>query len=113
MANMRDVETDLRMFLMDDRRRLHEDKMEALMGIFEKHLGKEDEVQKFNYKDLVQMISEAKSISANSPVETRVSGELIDFPELRHLFVMEAVLMYLNRHSLLRKEIVIDYTKRR
>lgn len=73
----------------------------------------EPDAHKISLYDLGVIISIAKQKFATEAFPIEVSNREVDDSELRHLFVVEAFIMYANGKGLLNKPVNFDRTKRR
>lgn len=111
MSKRETVESDLREFLRQSENMRNDDKVRALMAIMDKHL----EFQKLKHviqkHEFNNIVSQAASNLTNQKVNLHISGKPVDQYEQKHVAMIEAVISYMNRHELLRKQVDFNYTE--
>jgi hypothetical protein len=109
MSDPQQIEKDLREYLEKEPNLRRADRLTHLMVIFNKHFGLSQLDHMVNKKDLGDVISGAKQIFVNLPINASISGTLVDKSELPQVAVIESFISYLNKNSLLKKTVKFDY----
>lgn len=110
MSDPQQIEKDIREYLEKEPNLRREDRLQYLRVLFDKHfsLNKLDHV--VNYSDFQSIISGAKSAINNLNVPLTVTRKRIESYELANVAMIEAVVSYLNKNQLLKKQVKFDFT---
>jgi hypothetical protein len=111
MADPKIFEQDLNEYLTKEDNLRREDKIRYLMTVFNKHFGQDALQHVISPNDLHRIISQAGANAAHSTVKTFISGQEAMGHSPTHIGMIEAVLSYLNSHSLLRRQTGFEYRK--
>lgn len=112
MANMETIEQELKQYIEDSSNLTRQDRYVHLKAIFDKHFAMEKTEHLLTMGDFQQIISYAKSQFLNITLPASISKREVYPSEVPHIMMIEAVIGYLNKSSLLRKLVKIDYTTR-
>lgn len=112
MANVEQIEQELREYLNMEQNLRKEDRLSYLMSIVNKHFAIEKLDHMVDYREFDSVVSQAKQAWVNTSIPLYVSKKEIHNTETNYLLVMEAFLNYLNRNKLLRRLVKFDYTGR-
>jgi hypothetical protein len=111
MADPNQIEQELREYLTKDNNLRHEDKLSYLMAIMNKHFAIDEIPHVVNHRDLMDVISAAKSSFATSDMSRNISNKKVDGYDFPHVLMIESILGYLNKHKLLKRLVKFDYTR--
>lgn len=111
MANMDQIEMELRQYIEDMPNLSRNDKFTYLKAIFEKHFAMEKMEHQLTRGDFHEIVSQAKSQFAGTTLPMRISKGEIYPSEVGNVLLIESVIGYLNRHNVLKRLVKIDYTK--
>lgn len=109
MADPEQIEQELRGYLETDKQLRQDDKLRALMGIFNKHFGLDKIDHVINAKDISNIVDAAKVRCAQASLPLRISNKEMDQSFLPHVSVIEAFVSYANKNKLLKKLVNFDY----
>jgi len=113
MSNKEEVEREILEYLEKADNLHYNDRLRYLKALFDKHFlfTKLDHVMTYhNFHDIV---SDAKSRYVNLITPMQISGRNIAGSDLAHVALIEAVIMSLNGAGLLKKLVILDYTRDR
>jgi len=82
-----------------------------MMELYDKHLVLNTEPVIVKYRDIVKIISDAKSAMSDLPGNLKVTKENISNDDIRFIAILEALISNLNRMEAFKKLPRIDYTK--
>jgi hypothetical protein len=112
MANLETIEQELRQYINDAEHLSRQDKFVHLKAIFDKHYAMEKTEHLLTAGDFHEIVGFAKSHYATMTLPAQVSRREIYPSEAPHLLMIEAVISYLNKHSILKRLVKIDYSRR-
>lgn len=110
MSNKETVDRDIGEYLANADNLRNEDKRNHLRALFDKHFTFRKIPHTINRFDLVNIVSQAKGNLSVQRIRPHISGKQVDQGDTVSLAVVEAFISYLNRYSLLNKEVGFDYT---
>jgi hypothetical protein len=111
MADPRQIEQELREYLMVESNLRREDRIKYLMTIIDKHFSLDSIEHVVTYKDLTDMMSNAKAMFADTKLPIRISQREVDSRELPHVLMIESFVGYLNRNKLIKRLVKFDYKR--
>ncbi len=111
MADPKQIEQELREYLEREPNLRRDDRIVYLMNIMNKHFENDKIEHMINYRDLTEMISNAKASWPTKPLPMRITGQTVDSTEVPHVLIIEALVGYLNRNKLLRRLVKFQYTR--
>lgn len=106
------LESELREYLSKEPNLGRNDRFPYLMAIFQKHMEFRRLDHLLNYKDYFNILSEAKSFYTKMTLPISLTTKELEPNESLHIAIIETFIRYLNRNDLLKKQIVLDYTKK-
>jgi len=109
MSDPKEIEKDLREYLDKEPNLSRQDKLILLQTIFHKHFEVSKLEHLINYKDVFNIFSVARSQYVNRRLPMYISKKLIEPNEAPIIAAMEALIMYLNSKSLLKRLVKFDY----
>ncbi len=110
MANIETIEQELRQYIEDAANMTRQDRFTYLKAIFDKHYAMEKTEHILTMSDFQNIISYAKSQFTEITLPTEISKRPVYPSEVPHIMMIEAVISYLNRNSILKKLVRIDFT---
>lgn len=111
MADAKQIEQELREFLMKEDNIRKSDKLPYLMAIINKHFELDKIDHMVNHYDMMLIISNAKSNFAGTTMPMSISRKEVHSTEVPHVLIFEAIVGYLNRNKLLKRLVKIDYRR--
>jgi hypothetical protein len=111
MSSLEQVEQELREYLDKEPNLRRQDKLVYLRAIFDKHLTLSKLEHELNYFDFHEILCGAKIAYSNLRLPMRISRKPIDGSEVPNVAMIESVMSYLNKHSLLKRLVRIEYTE--
>lgn len=111
MANMEEIERELRQYVEDSKNLDQQDRYIYIKAIFDKHFALEKTTHVLTVSDFQDIVSNAKTSYANTVMPMKISKRVMYPNESSQVLLIEAAIMYLNKMSVLRKLVKIDYTK--
>lgn len=111
MANLEQIELELRAFLEEAGHLSKQDQFTHLKAIFDKHFAMEQTEHLMDIGDMRHMVTYAKSQFINTNLPLRISKKEVFPSEVPHVLLIEAVIVYLNRFKLLKRRTSFDYNK--
>lgn len=110
MADPQEIERDLKEYLEKEPNIRRGDRITYLMGIVNKHFGRDKIDHMLTKDDLNYLVSVAKSNFVQQSGSLNISSKAVEKGELPSLAMIEAVISYLNKNALLKKLVKVDYT---
>lgn len=86
------------------------DKFKYLKAIFDKHFSLENMSNLLTYYDFQLIVSNAKSNFVKMPTPMSISNQEVYPTEVSHVAMIEAILLYLHKHDVLKRRVDIDFT---
>ena len=111
MADPKQVEQDLNEYLHKESNLRRDDKIKYLKAIFNKHLEMDSLQHVISPGDLQEIISVAASNTSTVAAKLIISGKEVSGHNPVHIQMVEAVLAYLNKHSLLKRAVGFEYRR--
>lgn len=111
MANMEQIESELRQYIEDAQNLSRGDRFTHLMAIFKKHFEMEKTEHQLTMGDFHDIVSYAKSQYVHTTLPMRISKREIYPSEVANVLMIEAVIAHLNKFKILKRLVKIDYTK--
>lgn len=111
MANMEEIERELRQYIKDSANLDSQDRFTYLKVIFDKHLALEKTNHLLTIADFHEIVGYAKSRFPNTVFPLKISKREMYPQEATNVLLIDAVLTYLNKAGVLKKLVKIDYTK--
>lgn len=112
MSDPKNVENDLREYLLKEPNLRGEDKLTYLKAIFDKHFAISQLEHSVNYYDVQEIMNFAKGQWVRQSLPLEISRKEISPSDVSSVAMLEAVLNYLTGHKLLRKAIKVEYTRK-
>ena len=111
MSELQEIEAELREYLEKEPNLRRDDRLAYLMSIINKRtkINKLDHL--ITYSDYFKILGQAKSNYVRMKLPARISFKELEANDALHIAVVESVLMYLNKNSLLKKNVNFDYTE--
>lgn len=109
MADPQAVEQDLREYLFKADNIREEDRIKYLMSIFNKHAENDTLTHVISPKDLHDIVSAAVVRNVDISHTLTISGKSVGGHDPAHIAMIESVIGYLNRHSLLKRLAGFEY----
>jgi len=110
MSDPQQIEKDLREYLQKEPNLRRDDRLTYLITIFNKHLDMNKLDHVVNYKDLLHIISFAKSLMGSMKLPVRITNKQLETSEATHVALIDSFVSYLNRNNLSKKSIKFDHT---
>lgn len=110
MSNPEQLDRELREYLEKEPNLKKEDRLNFLRGIVNKHLEFNNMDHMLNSNDIYDIVSNAKMIYTKFSLPLRISRKQVDPCDAPHVAMIESIVGYLNKTSLLKKLVKIDYT---
>lgn len=111
MANMEQIESELRQYIEDSPNLSHADRFTHLMAIYRKHFDMEKTEHQLTMGDFHEIVSYAKSHYSKAILPMRISKREVYASDVPHVLMIEAVVSYLNKFKLLKRLVRVDHTK--
>jgi len=111
MADPQMIEQDLYEYLAKEDNLRRDEKIRYLKAIFQKHQDMDALVHVISPGDLYQIVSTAKDRAATAPHTLVISGKEMAGHNPIHIQMVETIIGYLNRHSLLKRVVGFEYNK--
>lgn len=111
MADLDQIEQELRHYLQGDERLSKQDKLIQLRAIFDKHFASERTEHLILFSDLKEMIDSAKMLYSSTSLPVKISKKEVTGNDINYVFILEAFIGYLNKHKLLKR--MIDFDNKR
>jgi hypothetical protein len=105
------IENDLRDYLVKAENMRNDDKLRHLMTLIDKHMEYQKLTHVIQKHEFSNIVSQAASNMSNLPINLHISGRKIDQYEMKHVAMIEAVISYMNRHELLKKQVNFNVTE--
>lgn len=113
MSDPKEVETDIREFLIKYPHMSHEDRIKYLMAVFDKHFIFQKLDYVLTYHDFFDIVSSAKQRYPQLKTPMMISKRDINGHDLAHVALIESIVSFLYSRELLKKMIKFDYTDRK
>jgi hypothetical protein len=111
MADPKQIEQELREYVAKEENLRRDDRLPYLMAIMHKHFGIDEISHSINYRDLMDIISSAKSAFAETNMAMDISHKRVDGRDFPQVLMIESVIGYLNKNKLLKRLVKFDYTR--
>jgi hypothetical protein len=111
MSDPQQIERDLRDYLDKEPNLSRADRLSYLQTIFNRHLETDKLGHQITYRDYFNIISDAKTVFTNMKLPMKLTKKTLDANELVPASIVDAFLLYLNRHGLLKKDVKLDRTE--
>jgi hypothetical protein len=111
MADPKTFEQELNEYLHKEDNLRREEKIRYLMAIFHKHQQMDSLQHVISPRDLHDIISIAAHNAATGAYKVTISGKEMTGHNPIHIQMIEAVVGYLNKHSLLKRTVGFEYSK--
>lgn len=111
MSNPEQLDRELREYLEQEPNLRRDERLVVLKNIMHKHLEFNKLEHVINNYDLFSIISRSKSEYSSFKLPMKISRKQVDSSDLPHVAIIESVLSYLNKMSLLKRLVKFDYTE--
>ena len=111
MADPKMIEQDLYEYLAKEDNLRRDEKIRYLKAIFQKHQDMDSLVHVISPNDLYEIVSVAKNYAATAPHTVTISGKEMSGHNPIHIQMVETVIRYMNKHSLLKRVVGFEYNK--
>ncbi len=109
MSDPAQIEQELRAFLAIEDNIRKSDRLPYLMNIVNKHFGTDKIDHVVTHRNLIELLSFAKSAFATTKMPLDISGKEVVGTEFNAVLIMESLIGYLNKNKLLKKLVKFDY----
>src|SRR5581483_6231851 len=109
MSDPQRLDSELREYLEKEANLRRDERLVWLKMIFHKHFEISSLEHVVNSQDLFDIMSTAKSNYSKAKLPMKVSKRRLDSSETPHVAMIEAVISYLNKMHLLKRQVKIDY----
>lgn len=111
MADPKQIEQELMEYVNKEPNLRRDDRLPYLMAIMNKHFNIDEIHHAINYRDLMDIISSAKTAFAETNMDMNISYKKVDGRDFPQVLMAESVIMYLNKNKLLKRLVKFDYTR--
>jgi hypothetical protein len=111
MSELQELEKELREYLEKEPNLTRQDRYSYLMAIFQKHMEFKKLDHVVNYKDYFNLLSLAKNFYTKMKLPVSITRKELEPNDAVHVAMIETFIGYLNKNNLLKRNIIIDYTK--